>query len=115
MARLVALAWCDGYEDGLTVNHIDGNYMNNNASNLEWVTRKENVQKGFANGLFEANMKKCELITDNKVYRFNSMSEASRFLGRNVGYLSYKVKRDKWTAKSKSGKVYEIRIIDKVN
>lgn len=40
--RLVALHFCSGYQDGLVVNHKDGDKSNNSANNLEWVTRSEN-------------------------------------------------------------------------
>ena len=40
--RLVATHFCEGYSEGLVVNHIDGNKLNNRADNLEWVTRSEN-------------------------------------------------------------------------
>lgn len=40
---LVAKAFVDGYFDGAEVNHKDFNRSNNNASNLEWVTRQFNV------------------------------------------------------------------------
>lgn len=40
--RLVALHFCDGYQDNLVVNHKDGNKLNNSSENLEWVTRSEN-------------------------------------------------------------------------
>ena len=40
--RLVALHFCDGYQDGSVVNHKDGNKLNNHFDNLEWVIHSEN-------------------------------------------------------------------------
>lgn len=108
VSRLVAMTWCDGYADGMTVNHIDGNPMNNNASNLEWVSLRENIQKGFANGLYDVSCKRCVLIGWNGVWEiFNSCSEASRFLGRNAGYISSVLQR-KTDAKDRSGATYYV-------
>ena len=45
--RLVALLFVDGYKKGLVVNHKDGNKLNNNASNLEWVTSSYNNKHAF--------------------------------------------------------------------
>lgn len=42
--RLVAKAFCEGYEPGLQVNHIDENKENNRADNLEWVTPSQNMR-----------------------------------------------------------------------
>lgn len=49
--RLVAEYFVDGYENGLVVNHKDGNKLNNHYSNLEWVTQKENIDHSWKTGL----------------------------------------------------------------
>lgn len=47
VSRLVAAAFCenDDPEHKTTIDHLDGNKKNNKASNLQWMTLKENVQK----------------------------------------------------------------------
>lgn len=45
--RLVAKYFCKGYFEGAVVNHKDANKHNNMASNLEWVTHKENIHKSY--------------------------------------------------------------------
>jgi len=49
--RLVALAFIDNPNNKLEVNHIDGNKLNNNVNNLEWVTHQENNQYAYDIGL----------------------------------------------------------------
>jgi hypothetical protein len=49
--RLVALAFIPNPEMKATVNHIDGNKLNNCVTNLEWATQRENVQHAQVLGL----------------------------------------------------------------
>ena len=37
----------------LTVDHIDGNKLNNNLSNLEYVTAQENTKRAWDNGVYD--------------------------------------------------------------
>jgi hypothetical protein len=45
--RLVAQAFCDGYAEGLQVNHKNGIRTDNRFENLEWVTASENMQHSY--------------------------------------------------------------------
>ena len=49
--RLLAIQYLPNPNNKRTVNHIDGNKLNNNLSNLEWATDSENVQHAHNTGL----------------------------------------------------------------
>ena len=86
ISRLVALTWCDGYQEGMTVNHKDGNPDNNHCENLEWISRAENIRHGFRTGLYPT--KRTTLVApDGTEIQFVSMAAASRFLRKRNGYI----------------------------
>lgn len=75
--RLVADTFFDGDHQGLDVNHIDGDKLNNHISNLELCTRKENIDHAIRNGLKEIPTKvKVRVIETGKVY--DSLSACSK-------------------------------------
>ncbi|OQS42318.1 HNH endonuclease [Chromobacterium haemolyticum] len=45
--RIVAMAFCDGFNEGLEVNHKNGIRSDNRSDNLEWVTPSENLKHSF--------------------------------------------------------------------
>lgn len=45
--RLVAMGFCEGFSEGLVVNHKNGDRKDNRASNLEWVTSSENIKHAY--------------------------------------------------------------------
>lgn len=108
VARLVALTFLgEPLNKDYTVNHKDGNRFNNNINNLEWLTRAENIQYGFANNQYP--QKAVAVIDNNKnVYEFRSLAECSRFLKRSVGYVSNTLKQGRKFLKSADGFIYEL-------
>ena len=90
--QLVALAWCSGYSEGMTVNHKDCNHLNNRADNLEWITRQENITHAIANGRFSSHYKPVTIKVDGKMRQFPTMKEASLALGKHQYYVYGKLR-----------------------
>ena len=93
VARLIATTFLENLiNTEMTVNHIDGNRRNNHISNLEWLTRADNIKHGFDTGLYSCK-KPISISSENhEVKLFTSMAETSRYLGRDSRYISAQLK-----------------------
>ena len=88
--RLVCESFHGIPQNGRTqVNHIDANRQNNNASNLEWCSQRENVIWGYKKGNInpsiglnkarEVNLKPVRIVELDVV--FSSVKDCADFLG----------------------------------
>ena len=80
----VALAFVDGWREGLQVNHKDGNKLNNCAWNLEWITASENVR--HSRYVLGKQVKPVVLLNEKGFpeHVFRSARECERILRGNV-------------------------------
>jgi hypothetical protein len=51
--RLVGMAFVPGFREDLTINHINGNKLDNRPENLEWVSLARNTQHQWETGLVD--------------------------------------------------------------
>lgn len=91
--RLVAKHFCEGYKEGLVVNHKDANRTNNKASNLEWCTNSYNMQDVIKRGTLNTESARKALVkvqrtpvlcmssTGTLVTEYGSLKEASEDTG----------------------------------
>ena len=94
--RLVALTYLENGNTNLTVNHKDGNRLNNNLENLEMVTLKENIQHAFRTGLQnQIKIKITDKVTGTIILP-SSLAEGSKIINQSHGYLSNKTKKGKF-------------------
>jgi hypothetical protein len=89
--RLVASAFLEPPALGMEINHKDGNKANASASNLEWVTSKENKLHARDNGLMK--YAKVDLQVAAEIRASVHRGEAKRALARAYGLSPKTIRR----------------------
>ncbi len=107
VARLICATYHGNMLDtDMTVNHKDGDRLNNCVENLEWLTRGDNIRHAFRNGM-QPDQKAITLKSDDAILIFRSLSQASEFLGHNTGYISGQIKK-KRPIRDACGREYKV-------
>jgi len=84
--RLVAAAFCDGFdEDKNEVNHVDENPANNAASNLEWCNRKHNCAHSRKKYAFISPAGAVVKVTDMKNFCDTHKLRANKMCSVHTG------------------------------
>ena len=112
VARLVCTTFHENLIDTkMTVNHKDGNRLNNNSENLEWLSLGDNIRHGFEHGLYKQDKTIFTSVSTGEKFEFRSKSEASKFLRRNHGYINYLAQNNREYAISQDGEKYTYHVI----
>lgn len=108
--RLVAENFIKPIDRGLTVNHIDGNKLNNNVSNLEIISLADNIRHAFDTGLMPVGEKnKKSKYTNDQIHEVcrllsfgqYSITQISEMTGVQTTRISQILAREKWKSISK--------------
>lgn len=108
VARVVATTFLGVPPEGFTVNHIDGNRLNNHIDNLEWLSLADNIRHGFETGLYHAQ-KSVTLVKDGIWVTFKSMAKCDKFLGKYAGYTSARAQKSDTVVDAK-GNTYHLKV-----
>lgn len=85
--RLVAINFLPNPNGYTEINHIDENKANNISTNLEWCTRKYNVNYGKRTDLTRKRTVKLD-IKGKEIRVYKSLSEAAKETSINIANIS---------------------------
>lgn len=94
--RLLATHFLPNPDNKRTVNHIDGNKLNNALSNLEWATYSENMKHAYDTSLNRQKRKVSNKEADSlfltRIMTGTTITALAKELHVGISQLSYRIK-----------------------
>lgn len=100
--RLVGFMWVDGYFEGAHIDHIDRNRKNNVATNLQWLTVRENNARVIDRVPMVGSTNPMSILDESAAYfaKYQSFdltnAEVAEILGVNVEVIRSIRVNDSW-------------------
>lgn len=91
--RLVLAAFTPATDESLIVNHKDGNKLNNDLINLEWVTHQENNLHAVAHNLVAKTSNKAVICTTTGM-EYPSITAAAKAIGVTRGAIAQAIRKN---------------------
>lgn len=94
--RLLATHFISNPTNKRTVNHIDGNKINNTIANLEWATDSENMQHAYNTGLNyqvrKTSNEEADSLFLTRIMLGTTITALAKELNVSLSQLSYRMK-----------------------
>jgi len=107
--RIVAEHFLDNPDNLPEVNHIDGDFYNNNLDNLEWISKLDNMRHASENKLMKRYTRKVIIknLETDETKTFDSVTKCAEYLNYSIGKVTLTCR------KKRKDKYYNIEYLDK--